>query len=217
MNKLLKKEIKLSASILSFLFIAFGFMTLLPGYPILMGAFFVSLGIFQSYQTARDTNDIVYSALLPISKGEVVKSKYLFAVFIEMCSFLIMAVLTIVRMTALSGSAVYRSNALMNANFVFLGFALIIFALFNLIFLGGYFKTAYYFGKPFVFFIIAAMILTGIAEALHYIPGLENLNSFGFEHMEVQIPFLAAGIVIYIAVTLLSMKKSVKNFERIDL
>ena len=49
MNVLLKKEMRLSALLLTYLFIGFGVMTLVPGYPILCGAFFITLGIFQSF------------------------------------------------------------------------------------------------------------------------------------------------------------------------
>lgn len=64
---------RLSALLLTYLFIGFGVMTLVPGYPILCGAFFITLGIFQSFQSAREANDIVFSALLPIAKRDVVK------------------------------------------------------------------------------------------------------------------------------------------------
>ena len=217
MNKLLKKELKLSASSLSYYFIAFALMTLLPGYPILMGAFFVSFGVFQSFQFGREANDIVYSALLPIAKGDVVKAKYAFAVFIELCGFALMAVLTLLRMTALKDAVVYTSNALMNANLVFLGFALVIFGCFNAVFIGGFFKTAYNFGKPFIGFIVTAVLVIGVAETLHHIPGLENLNTFGFEHMEVQLPALLLGAVLFAGLTVLSERKSIRKFERIDL
>ena len=40
MINLIKKEFKLSAHILSYVFIAFGLMTFIPGYPILVGVFF---------------------------------------------------------------------------------------------------------------------------------------------------------------------------------
>jgi len=68
MRNVLRKEMRLSASVLSYLFILFGLMFFLPGYPILCGTFFVSLGLFQSFQTAREANDFVFSALLPIAK-----------------------------------------------------------------------------------------------------------------------------------------------------
>ena len=168
MSVLLKKEMRLSASILSYLFIAFGFMAMIPGYPILCGVFFITLGIFHSFQNAREANDIVYSALLPIAKSDVVKGKFLFSAMIELSGFLIMTILTLVRMTVLSDSEVYRKNALMNANPFYLGVALLIFGMFNFIFIGGFFKTAYKFSKPFVIYIVVAFLMVGVAEALHY-------------------------------------------------
>ena len=81
MNALLRKEMRLSASVLSYIFIAFAAMTLVPGYPILCGAFFVTLGLFQSFQNAREANDIVYSALLPIAKHDVTLSHVIYSLF----------------------------------------------------------------------------------------------------------------------------------------
>ena len=67
----------------------------------------------------------------------------------------------------------------MNANPFALGAACFIFGLFNWIFVGGFFKTAYKFARPFVTYIVAAFWRSRIAEALHHIPGLEALNAFG--------------------------------------
>ena len=217
MNALLRKEMRLSASILSYLFIAFALMTLIPGYPILCGVFFITLGLFQSFQSAREANDIVFSALLPVAKRDVVKGKYLFCMLVEMCGFLIMAILTVVRMTALSDSPVYRQNALMNANPFFLGMALLIFGLFNAVFIGGFFKTAYGFAKPFVSYIIAGFLAIGVAEALHHFPGLEALNAFGFDHIGLQLLLLLGGALLYALLTGLSYRKAAESFETIDL
>ena len=54
MRNMMRKEMRLSASVLSYLFILFGLMFLLPGYPILCGVFFVTLGIFQSFQRCAE-------------------------------------------------------------------------------------------------------------------------------------------------------------------
>lgn len=217
MNALLRKEMRLSALLLTYLFIGFAVMTLLPGYPILCGVFFITLGIFQSFQSAREANDIVFSALLPVAKRDVVKGKYQFVLLIELCGFAIMAVLTIIRMTVLADAPVYRQNALMTANPFFLGMALLLFGLFNTIFLGGFFKTAYKLGKPFVTYIVVVFAVTGAAEALHHFPGLEALNAFGFDHFGLQLALFAAGALCFIALTVLSYKKACENFERIDL
>ena len=217
MNALLKKEMQLSTLLLTYLFIGFAFMTLLPGYPILCGAFFINLGIFQSFQSAREANDIVFSALLPVAKRDVVKGKYQFVIMIELCGFAVMAVLTLVRMTVLADAAVYRQNALMNANPFYLGCALVILGMFNMIFLGGFFRTAYVLGRPFIAYIIVTFLLIGAAEALHHFPGLDALNAFGFDHIGLQLTTLLAGIMIYILLTLISYNKSCDNFDKIDL
>ena len=217
MSALLKKEMRLSASILSYLFILFAFMTLLPGYPILCGAFFITLGLFQSFQSAREANDIVYTALLPVAKHDVVKGKFLFCVFIELTGFVLMAALTLVRMTLLSNAMVYRQNALMNANPFFLAVVLLIFGLFNWIFVGGFFKTAYKFARPFVTYIIVCFLVIGVAEALHHVPGLEALNAFGFEQLALQLAALFGGMMAYGLITFVSYKAACTRFEKIDL
>ena len=217
MRDIMLKEIKLSASPLAFLFIAFGLMFFIPGYPVLCGAFFTTLGLFQSFQTAREANDVVFSALLPIAKNDVVKGKYAFVCFIEASSFALMLIVTIVRMTALADAPAYRSNALMNANPFALGMALLIFGLFNLVFVGGFFKTAYKQGKPFVIYMIMIFPLIFIVEALHHIKGLEALNAFGTDHIGLQIIMFIAGLAVFAVFTLLSYKRSCLNFDKIDL
>ena len=217
MRDIMRKELKLSASPLSFLFIAFGLMFFLPGYPILCGAFFVTLGLFYSFQAAREANDIVFSALLPIAKSDVVKGKYCFVCFVEACALALMAACTVVRMTALADSPVYRANALMTANPFALGMASVIFGLFNRIFVGGFFKTAYKQGRPFVTYIIAAFLMISVAEALHHFTGLEALNAFGTAHLGLQMLALAAGLLAFALLTVLSCKKACGDFERIDL
>ena len=217
MRNILLKEIRLSSSPLAFLFIAFGLMFFLPGYPILCGAFFITLGIFQSFQSAREAGDIVYSALLPIAKRDVVKGKYQFVMLIELCGLSIMAILTVVRMTVLRDSAVYRQNALMNANPFYLATALLLFGLFNAVFVGGFFRTAYQIGKPFLAHILVSLIVIAIAEALHHVPGLEALNAFGFDHFALQTALLLIGALLYGVLTVLSCKKACADFEKIDL
>ena len=217
MKKLLSKEIRLAASPLSFWFLAAAALTFVPGYPILLGAFFITLGIFYSFQTTRENNDIGYSLLLPVAKGDIVKGKYLFVLFIEGCGFFAMTVFTLIRMMLLSDAAVYTSNALMCANFTFLGFVLLIFGIFNLVFVGGFFRTAYKFGRPFVFYLILAMLVIVLAESLHHFPGLGGLNGFDFADPVPQIIAFSAGALLFALFTVLGIRKSVRRFEMIDL
>ncbi len=217
MRNLIEKEFRLATHLLTFLFPGFAVMTFIPGYPILCGAFFVCFGIFQSYQSGRENNDILYTVLLPVRKADVVRSKYAAAVIVQMAALILFAAFTVIRMAFLSEAAVYETNALMGANFIFLGFVLLIFAAFNVIFIGGFFKTAYHYGKPFVIFIAVNFCIIGIAEVLHHLPGLGWLNTLDFSNASEQISVLLAAAVLYAAATAVSCKSAEKRFEKIDL
>ncbi len=217
MRNLLMKEFKLATPVLTYLFIGFALMTFIPGYPILCGAFFVCMGIFQSYQINRESNDILYSVLLPVSKSDVVKGKYLAVVILQMMAFILCVICTLVRMLKLSNALVYETNVLMPANFVYLAFVLLIFACFNAIFLGGFFKTAYDIGKPFILFIVVNFVVIAVAEALHYMPGLGWTKALDFSFLEKQVISLIVVIFIYVATTIISCRKSCLRFQKIDL
>lgn len=217
MSKLIKKELTLTAAPLTYIFLAFGLMAMIPGYPILVGGFFICLGIFYTFQFAREYNDVLYTALLPVRKRDVVKARYLFVVCIQLAGTVIFGLLTLLRMTALRDVQVYQTNPMMNANLVFLAWLLVIMMLFNVIFMGGFYKTAYYYGKPFVLFCVAAFVVVGLGETLHHIPGLTWLNDAGGAGVGRQALILLAAAVAYTAGTVLSMKRSQERFEKLDL
>lgn len=214
MNDLLRKEILLASSPLSFFFLVFSLMFFLPGYPVLCGVFFVALGIFQSFQHTREANDLLFSVLLPIAKQDVVKGKYLFSCLIEICAFLLMALVSFIRLTFLSEATIYRNNVMMNPNGFALGMALIIFGLFNLLFVNGFFRPGFRFARPFIHFAVSTFIVILIAEALHHFPGMERLNSIHFDAF--QFCFLGLGVVCYTGLTAMAYRLSRKRFEQID-
>ncbi|MBR0153917.1 MAG: ABC-2 transporter permease [Lachnospiraceae bacterium] len=217
MKNLLIKEFRLAASPLSYFFLAFSLMVFIPGYPILVGAFFICLGIFYSFQSGREQNDTIYTALRPLPKRAFVQAKFTFTCAIQCLAVLLMTVLTLVRMFALGHSQVYLDNKMMNANLYFLAAVLVLFALFNEIFLNGFFKTGYYFGKPFIIFTIAGFLWIALTEALHHFPGLEWLNTPAPDHMERQLAALCAGLLLWAVLTLHSLRTSEKHFDKIDL
>ena len=211
MKNLLIKEIRLASSPLSWFFLAGALMTLLPGYPILMGAFFVCFGIF------REANDVLYTVLLPVEKSGLVKSKFAFTCLIQAIGFLLCAALTALRMTVLSKAEPYVGNALMNATPVFLAFVLLIFSAFNFFFVAGFFKTAYKIGMPFLSFGIAAFCLVLIAETLPHLPSLEFLHAPEGKEPLIQFYALGVAVLLYAALTFFAFRLSVKRFEKLDL
>lgn len=217
MTKLIAKEARLAATPLTYFFMLAAFMTLLPGYPILVGTFFICLGIFYSFQNAREANDVVYSVLLPVKKTDIVKAKYAFCAVIEAVFFALIAALTVLRMTILSDAEAYKTNALMNPSPVYLAFVLLLFAAFNVIFLGAFFKTGWKIGIPFIVFTAVTLVLIFVAEALHYVPGLAFLNVTHGERLPMQFICLAAAAAVYALSFFASRAVSMKRFERVDL
>ena len=216
MKKLFYKEMKLSANPLSYWFITFSAMAMLPRYPILVGAFFICLGMFHTYQQIREYDDITYTVMLPVKKQDVVTAKYLFVLFIEGTAFILCTLLTIIRMKVLGNSVPYVTNQLMNANAAYLGYVLIVFAAFNSIFLAGFFRTAYQIGKPFILFCVVGFIIIIIGETLHHIPHLESLNDPASVSVP-QVVILVIGVAVFMLCTWVSYQKAVKDFEAIDL
>ncbi len=216
MKKLFYKEMKLSANPLTYLFIAFSAMTMIPSYPILVGSFFICLGIFHTYQQIREYDDVTYTVMLPVKKRDIVTAKYSFVLFIELTAFILCTLLTIIRMKILGTAVPYATNQLMNANMAYLGYTMIVFAVFNSIFLAGFFKTTYKIGKPFFIFCVVSFIIIIMGEILHHIPDLESLNNPS--NLSVpQVVIFAIGVVVFMLCTWLSYQKAVKDFEGIDL
>lgn len=216
MKKLFYKEMKLSANPLTYWFIAFSAMTMIPSYPILVGSFFICLGIFHTYQQIREYDDVTYTVMLPVKKRDIVTAKYSFVLFIELTAFILCTLLTIIRMKILGTAVPYATNQLMNANMAYLGYTMIVFAVFNSIFLAGFFKTTYKIGKPFFIFCVVSFIIIIMGEILHHIPDLESLNNPSNLSMP-QVVIFAISIVVFMLCTWLSYQKAVKDFEGIDL
>ncbi len=215
MKNLLNKELRLSSHPLSYLFLGFSLMALIPGYPILVGAFFICFGIFETFRSSRETNDVLYSVLLPIDKKDTVKARYLFVCLIEGIAFLLMAGLTALRMIFFADAAVYVNNAMMNSNPVFLAWTLLIFTFFNTLFVGPFYKTAYRFAGPLVAFIVASFSAVSVAEVLHHIPGLTFLNTS--ERLPLQLTLAGAALAVFLFSTVLSCRIAQRRFELLDL
>lgn len=217
MKKLFIKEMTLSASPLTYIFIIFSLMGFIPGYPIAVGAFFVCLGIFYSFQAARESSDALYTALLPIKKSDVPIAKLLFVIAIQSASLLLSGAVCAIRSLALSHVEPYLSNPMLPANFIWLGVIMLIYSAFELIFVSGFYKSGYKLGLPFICFAAVAFVLTGVAETLWHFPALSFLGGIGKDGRAVRFAVFAVCASIYALSTLICAKKIEKSFEKIDL
>ncbi len=214
MKALLYKQFRLVCHPMTLIFPFFGVMLLIPSYPYTVAFFYVMLGLFFSFMNGREQKDIYYSALLPIRKRDTVGASVLFVLMIELASLLIAVPFAAmsVAINPLGGNAVgLEPNAALFAA------ALLLYAVFNGVFLPAFYKTAYRVGTAF----LKAMVPTAIAllacEALVHVPALKWLEDCTAAGQLRLLPLLLCAALVYGAGLWLTYRKAAKNYEKVDL
>ena len=214
MKALLYKTFRLVCHPMTLVFLFFGVMLLIPSYPYTLTFFYVMLGLFFTFLNGREQKDIYYSALLPIRKRDTVRASVLFVLAVELASLLIavpFAVLS-VRINPLGGNAVgLEPNAALFAA------ALLLYALFNGIFLPAFYKTAYKVGVSFLKAVIPVSLVMIVLEALVHFPGMTWLEDCTAAGQLRLLPLLLTAAVIYGAGTYFAYQKAAQNYEKVDL
>lgn len=210
---LLYKELRLSAHPNFYVFTLLGILVIVPAYPYGMVFLFGCLAPYLTFMYGRETNDIYYTALLPVQKRDTVKAKCLLIVLAQMTQLLISLPFAILRVYILPNG----NPAGIEANVAYYGFGLIIYAIFNVIFLTQFFKTAYKVDKAFLLAIIPASIAVILMEVVVHFPGFEWLDSVVPDMMLRQLPILTLGIIVYIIGMLTAYRVSANRFEQVDL
>ncbi|HEX2938218.1 MAG TPA: ABC-2 transporter permease [Ruminiclostridium sp.] len=215
MKNLLYKEFKLCAHPTVYIFLFLDAMLLIPSYPYYVAFIYTCLGIFFVFLNGRIDKDVTYSVLLPIRKSDVVKARCLMIGAIEL-----MQIILAVPFAFLTHVINPKGNlAGIEANAAFFGFVFIMFAVFNIIFIPMFYKTAYKPGVALVWAGSAVLVYIVIMEAaVQVIAPLKTYLDTSAPGMQIkQIPILIAGIIIFFALLFFSYKKGAANFEKVDL
>jgi hypothetical protein len=217
MKALLFKEIKLAMHPTTYLFMAIGAMLMIPSYPYYVPFVYTCLGIFFIFLSARENKDVFFTASLPVRKSDVVKSRVFTVAIVELLQLAIGIPFAIIGIRINPNPA--GNMAGIEANMAFFGLVLIMFSIFNAIFLPLFYKTAVKVGIPLVFASIAITIYVVAAElAVQMIPFLKtHLDTIDPAMAMYQFPILIAGMLIFALSLWLTYRKSAANFERVDL
>lgn len=213
--KLLKKELTLTMHPTVPVMLLLGVMVLIPNYPYLVAFFYVTLSLFFTCLNARENNDAVFTLSLPVRKTDLVRSRILFAVIIELLSVLIAAPFTV-----LSAKIAPQGNAAgMDANPVLLGQALLLFGLFNLVFFTSYYKDISKVGVPFVKACAVSFLLVAADVCFCYaVPFVKNvLDTPGFVPIVPKTVCLLAGALSFAVLTLVAYTIGAKRFLKQDI
>ena len=105
------------------------------------------------------------------------------------------------------------------ANMAFFGLVLIMYSLFNAIYLPLFYKSTVKVGVPLVFASIAVTIyVVSVEVAVQMIPFLKtHLDTTEPAMAMYQFPILIAGMLIFALTLWLTYRKSAANFEKVDL
>ena len=214
MKALLYKQLHLVCHPMTLVFPLFGVMLLIPSYPYTLIFFYVVLGLFFSFVNSREQRDIYYSALLPIRKRDTVRASVLFVLVVELFSLLVavpFAMLS-VRINPLGGNAVG-----LEPNAAIFAAGLLIFTVFNGIFLPTFYKTAYKVGVSFLKAIIPTSLIIIAMEASVHFPGTEFLEDCTASGQLSLMPLVIVAAIIYGGGTYLAYQAAAKNYEKVDL
>ncbi len=215
MKNLLLKEFKLSVQATSYLFLPLAAMLLIPNYPYYVAFFYQTLGIFFIFIIGNTNNDIFFTALLPIRKKDAVKARFETVLILELLQIIISIPFALLRYKLLAA----ENMAGMEANPALFGLVFGMFGIFNVIFLPMFYKTAYKAGTPFLIACVAMTLFVIAAEvAINLIPDWKTvLDTTAAAYLPQQAGVLAGGLLLFALLNAIAYRKSVKNFEELDL
>ena len=213
MYNLLYKELRLAAHPNLFVFTLLGALVIVPAYPYGMVFLFGCLGPYMLLPMGGRINDIYYTSLLPVKKRDVVKSKVALVVLSQMAQLVISLPFALLRLRLLPEG----NPAGIEANVAYYGFGLMVYTIFNVIFLTHFFKTGYRVGWSFLWAIIPATLGVLLMEIVVHFPQFAWLDSVEGAMLFRQLPILLAGILVYILGTAIAYRVSTKRFDIVDL
>ena len=231
---LLKKEITLgnSAQTLIWFICAIG-MNFIPSYPVYVGPCYITLAIMMTFALNQSSHDILYTVLLPVRKIDTVKARFLYCGLLEVIVLLASLLIAILKHKL----NFPQNKAGIDLTIAYFGLQMIVFAVFNFIFLGNVYKDPL---KPGLRYLIAAImyfVIYAICELplwtyFHFrslladgqidrLPVLAEiglmLNATEGSYLTKQCIVLLAGLLIFAGSWWFTFRHAARQFENYDM
>ena len=217
---------RLSMHPICYIFIVlFPLMFLIPSYPLGIGFIYVLTCypiLFLGANKGQQSNDLLYSTLLPVRKKDIVMARILTVIFMQIAFILVMTALyPVARIinNAIAQSAEKPSEYMipglgLDSYVLLLAIALIGYAIADIIFFPIYYKHGKSIVMSTLFTILGFVVYIGIFTiGLPFIPGLDILNNL---HLGIQFVILGAAILISFGLHVVVYKVSSKRLEMVD-
>jgi len=226
MKALLFKEFRLAMHPICYVFVAlFPLMILIPSYPIGIGFIYVLTCypiLFLGANKGQQSNDLLYSVLLPVRKKDIVLARILTVVLMQIAFILLLSALyplsrvinTLVIQSA-ENPGEFKIPGLGLDSYVFLlAIAIFGYALADLIFFPIYYKKGKSIVMSTLFTILGfAAYICIVTIALPFVPGFEIMNNM---HIGIQFAVLGGAIILSFALHAVVYRISSKRLEKVD-
>ena len=226
MKALIYKEMRLSMHPICYIFIVlFPLMILIPSYPLGIGFIYVLTCypiLFLGANKGQQSNDLLYSTLLPVRKKDIVLARIITVIIMQVAFMLIMSALyPVARMindAIVSNSENPKEYVIpglgLNSYVLVLAFAIIGYAIADIIFFPIYYKNGKSIVMSTLFTIIGFVVYIGVVTiGLPFIPGLGILNNL---HIGIQFAILAGAIALSFLLHIFVYRISSKRLEMVD-
>ncbi|HOO32930.1 MAG TPA: ABC-2 transporter permease [Thermotogota bacterium] len=215
MRELLYKEFKMAIHPAFYLIFLTALLLLIPNWVFTIAmSYLLWVVVPNLFAAIAANNDTFFSVLMPVKKSDVVTAKILTVVVLEILNVIIAIPF------AVANSMLYRGGmGMLEPNPAFFGIVLIVYTLYNIVFIPGFYKTGYKMAAPILMAIIISLLFAMFIQVLPFIsPQFNTLfNLRTQESLMWQIGMLIAGIVVFVLGNILTIKLSVKRFEKLDL
>ena len=214
MKNLLYKDLKLGISPMFYVFpLLFGALMLIPGWLyLLVFMYFCFITVPNAFAASRVQNDLMFSILMPVQKRDIVQSKIISFIILELMHISFAAIFALLNMILYKNFFYY----FLKPNIAFFGLAFLMSGLFNGSVFPLFFKTGYKYGIPVL---VSSLTIVAYATAIEVF-ALFN-SGFGnflkYSGLPTQISILFGGIILFVLLSLIAIKISIKNFEKVDL
>lgn len=217
MYNLVMKDLKIGVHPMFFLFpLVMGALMLIPDWIyFIVPMYFYWVTIPNVFGAYKAQNDLIFTIMMPVTKKDIVGARVTVIVILELLHIVIAMIYGMITIRLYSNMHYHFFAPHMG----FWGLVFIMLAIFNILFISMYYKTAYTFGKATLVSITAAMLFAVAAQWL----GIQNsfvsniFNGSGADNVVLQTSIMIVGILIFIVFTVIGYQIAVKRFLKVEI
>lgn len=216
MFNLVMKDIKLGVHPMFILMpVLTGALMLIPGWIyFLVLLYFCWITVPNMFMQFRSQNDLMFTSMMPVTKRDIVRARVTVVAGLELLHIVIAMIFGMITLRLYPN----MDYIFFPPNLGFWGLCFVMLAIFNVIFLPMYYKTAYKIAAALLGSITGAMLFAGLFQWF----GIQNSVLHGIFYgtdggnRMLQIYIFIAGIVFFFALTAIAYRISAARFLKVE-